>query len=417
MVVQRGFKAPSSYHVDRLRAMPVGYFYDVITNGFATMPDYAAQVAPADRWAIAAYIRTLQYSAVRAGRGRPGRAAAAARGERRACRPRRRTTDERAGTAVRRRRSAGSSARPSVAAGVFLLATALGLVLDREQFLRSWLLAFLFWLGIAVGSLGLALLNQLTGGLWGVVPRRLHEAAARTIPLLAIALLPLLLGAATLYPWAGPEAAADEMLRKKAAYLNLPFFAARSRPLLRGLGRARVPAERAGRGSRTPRPTPCARGACAASSAVGLVLLSLHHHLRRHRLGHVARAPLVLDHLRRAVHRGLDAQRALLHDRPARGTREATAVRPRARARRRPRPRQAPARLHHALGLRQLLAVPDRLVGQHQRGDALLRAAAPGRLAAARDRVCSSSTSRCRSRCCSRARSSATPGRSPRSRR
>ena len=62
MIVQRGFKAPSSFHVDRLRAMPVGYFYDVVTNGFGAMADYSAQVAPADRWAIAAYIRTLQYS-------------------------------------------------------------------------------------------------------------------------------------------------------------------------------------------------------------------------------------------------------------------------------------------------------------------------------------------------------------------
>ena len=62
MIVQRGYKKPSSYHVDRLRQMPIGYFYDVITIGFGAMPDYAAQVAPADRWAIAAYIRTLQLS-------------------------------------------------------------------------------------------------------------------------------------------------------------------------------------------------------------------------------------------------------------------------------------------------------------------------------------------------------------------
>jgi mono/diheme cytochrome c family protein len=62
MIVQRGFKAPSSYHVDRLRAMPIGYFYDVITNGYGAMADYSAQVPPADRWAIAAYVRTLQYS-------------------------------------------------------------------------------------------------------------------------------------------------------------------------------------------------------------------------------------------------------------------------------------------------------------------------------------------------------------------
>ncbi len=62
MVVQRGFKRPPSYHIDRLREVPVGYFYDVISNGFGAMSDYAAQVAPADRWAIAAYIRVLQYS-------------------------------------------------------------------------------------------------------------------------------------------------------------------------------------------------------------------------------------------------------------------------------------------------------------------------------------------------------------------
>ena len=62
MVVQRGFKKPSSYHVDRLRQMPIGYFYDVITIGFGAMPDYAAQIVPADRWAIAAYVRTLQFS-------------------------------------------------------------------------------------------------------------------------------------------------------------------------------------------------------------------------------------------------------------------------------------------------------------------------------------------------------------------
>jgi mono/diheme cytochrome c family protein len=62
MIVQRGFKRPSSYHVDRLRQMPIGYYYDVVTNGFGAMSDYAAQVPPADRWAIAAYVRTLQYS-------------------------------------------------------------------------------------------------------------------------------------------------------------------------------------------------------------------------------------------------------------------------------------------------------------------------------------------------------------------
>jgi mono/diheme cytochrome c family protein len=62
MIVQRGFPAPPSYHTDRLRAAPVQHFYDVITRGYGVMFSYAARVAPADRWAIAAYIRALQAS-------------------------------------------------------------------------------------------------------------------------------------------------------------------------------------------------------------------------------------------------------------------------------------------------------------------------------------------------------------------
>jgi mono/diheme cytochrome c family protein len=62
MIVQRGYKRPPSFHVQRLRNAPLGYFYDVISNGFGGMPDYQAQVKPADRWAIAAYVRALQLS-------------------------------------------------------------------------------------------------------------------------------------------------------------------------------------------------------------------------------------------------------------------------------------------------------------------------------------------------------------------
>ena len=62
MVVRRGFKAPPSYHIDRLRQAPVGHFFDVMTNGFGAMPDYRSQVPVADRWAIVAYIRALQRS-------------------------------------------------------------------------------------------------------------------------------------------------------------------------------------------------------------------------------------------------------------------------------------------------------------------------------------------------------------------
>ena len=62
MIVQRGFPRPPSYHTDRLRQAPSQHFYDVITNGYGAMYSYAARVAPADRWAIVAYIRALQAS-------------------------------------------------------------------------------------------------------------------------------------------------------------------------------------------------------------------------------------------------------------------------------------------------------------------------------------------------------------------
>ncbi len=62
MIVQKGFVQPTSFHDPRLKAAPVGYFFQVITNGFGRMYSYASRVPPEDRWAIAAYIRTLQYS-------------------------------------------------------------------------------------------------------------------------------------------------------------------------------------------------------------------------------------------------------------------------------------------------------------------------------------------------------------------
>jgi len=62
MVVRRGYKQPPSFHIDRLRDERAGYFFDVITQGFAKMPGYAAQIPVQDRWAIVAYLRALQFS-------------------------------------------------------------------------------------------------------------------------------------------------------------------------------------------------------------------------------------------------------------------------------------------------------------------------------------------------------------------
>ena len=62
MVVRRGYRRPPSYHDDRLRNVPLGHLFDVISNGFGAMPDYAAQINAEDRWAIVAYVRALQLS-------------------------------------------------------------------------------------------------------------------------------------------------------------------------------------------------------------------------------------------------------------------------------------------------------------------------------------------------------------------
>jgi len=67
MIVQRGYRRPTSYHALTLQNAPVGHFFDVITNGWGAMPDYASQIEVRDRWAIAAYIRALQATRVNVG--------------------------------------------------------------------------------------------------------------------------------------------------------------------------------------------------------------------------------------------------------------------------------------------------------------------------------------------------------------
>ncbi|HUR22190.1 MAG TPA: cytochrome c [Vicinamibacterales bacterium] len=62
MVVQRGYRQAQSLHIERLKLAPVGYFFDVITNGFGAMPDYRSQIPVEDRWKIIAYVRALQLS-------------------------------------------------------------------------------------------------------------------------------------------------------------------------------------------------------------------------------------------------------------------------------------------------------------------------------------------------------------------
>lgn len=118
--------------------------------------------------------------------------------------------------------------RALLAGGAGVLLCALGYFLDRPAFFRAWLVGWLYWLGIALGCLAIMMLHHLTRGAWGLVARRVLEAAGRTLPVLALLFLPLLFGLQELYPWARPEAQADHLLQAKAAYLNVPFFVARA---------------------------------------------------------------------------------------------------------------------------------------------------------------------------------------------
>jgi len=110
-----------------------------------------------------------------------------------------------------------------------LAASAIGAIGNSEQFFRSYLQAYLFWLGITLGCLAIAMLHHLSGGAWGLVIRRLLETASRTLPLMAVLFLPIVLGLPSLYEWARPAALAhDRILQHKTLYLNVPFFLIRA---------------------------------------------------------------------------------------------------------------------------------------------------------------------------------------------
>ena len=112
---------------------------------------------------------------------------------------------------------------------VFAVLLAVGFFLNREQFFHSYLVGFGFWAGISVGALALLMLQHLTGGGWGLVIRRVLEAASRTLPLMLILFLPIIFGAHWIYPWTrAEEMAKNAALMEKAKYLNLSFFAVRA---------------------------------------------------------------------------------------------------------------------------------------------------------------------------------------------
>ncbi len=116
-----------------------------------------------------------------------------------------------------------------VIGGVALAACAGGAYFSPAQFFRSYLVAYLFWVGIALGCVAIVMLHHLVGGGWGFVIRRLLESGTRTIPLMALFVLPLLFfGLGRLYPWAGAEAAGLHFSRFKQVYLDVRFFIGRT---------------------------------------------------------------------------------------------------------------------------------------------------------------------------------------------
>lgn len=121
-------------------------------------------------------------------------------------------------------------ARAFAVGGVALaIASVGGFAFGRPtEFFRSYLLAFLFWCGVGVGCLSLLFIQHLTGGRWGLLLRRLLEAGGRTLPFMAIAFIPIVVGIPRLYAWGDPDVVAgDAILQHKRAYLNPAFFAVR----------------------------------------------------------------------------------------------------------------------------------------------------------------------------------------------
>lgn len=102
------------------------------------------------------------------------------------------------------------------------------LIMNPEQFHRSYLLAYMCCLAIPLGCMGLVMMHHLTGGGWGFIIRRILEAGTRTLWLMAILYLPMLIGLSRVYGWARADAASIPVYQQKHFYLNVPFFVARS---------------------------------------------------------------------------------------------------------------------------------------------------------------------------------------------
>jgi len=119
--------------------------------------------------------------------------------------------------------------RALIMGGIGAVLLAAGLFINPFQFYRSYLWAYVFCFGLASGCLAWLMLQYSTGGAWGVVIRRPAEAAARTLPLLALMFVPIVIGIPNLYEWSHADRVrADEVLQHKHVFLNVPFFIGRA---------------------------------------------------------------------------------------------------------------------------------------------------------------------------------------------
>ena len=112
--------------------------------------------------------------------------------------------------------------------GAGAAATVAGYFIHHETFFQSYLIGYIFWLNITLGSLGLLMVSHLSGGAWGIVSRRVLESSVRNFPVMAILFLPIAFNLPHLYEWATPEAAHDPGIQLKAAYLNQTAFLIRA---------------------------------------------------------------------------------------------------------------------------------------------------------------------------------------------
>jgi hypothetical protein len=107
----------------------------------------------------------------------------------------------------------------------WIVLAALGWIFQADKFYQAYLLAWLFWLGVALGSMSIVMLHHLMGGEWGFMVRRLGEHAAMTLPLLIVLFIPIIFGMHSLFIWDRPEVLAhDPILRHQEPYLNASFF-------------------------------------------------------------------------------------------------------------------------------------------------------------------------------------------------